>query len=198
MKLSPRILIPLVVLGLLALGAVGVASAAQIGSMVMSGASVDEVELIGTVESITPEAWTINGKEVFVTPQTEIKDTLLSVGDMVKVHVMVASDGTLTAREIESLLPGEVEDSSNEDVLNDNDDNLNDNDDMNENDDDLNDNDDDMNDNDDDMNDNDDDMNDNDDDSNSNDDDSNSNDDDGNEDGGGYHGAGNDNSGSDD
>ena len=200
MKLNPRFAVPVIVLALLALAAVGVASAARIGNMVMSGPAVQEVELIGTVESVTPESWTIQGKEVFVTPQTEIKDPLLTVGDMVKVHVLVGADGTLTAREIESLISNDVQGNENEngnvnendnDDMNDNDDDLNDNvdngndDDDNENDDNSNMNDDDSNDNDDNGNDNDDDDNnndnDNDDDDNDNDDDDNDNDDDDND-----------------
>jgi hypothetical protein len=57
-------------------------------------------ELVGVVEAITANAWTISGQVIGITAQTEIKDNII-VGDMVKVHVFTAADGSLTAREIE-------------------------------------------------------------------------------------------------
>ncbi len=65
----------------------------------LSGA-LGEAEFTGTVETIGAEAWTIGGLTVLISADTEIKDAIV-VGDLVKVHVFVAQDGTLTAREIE-------------------------------------------------------------------------------------------------
>ena len=59
-----------------------------------------EAEFSGTVEAITLEAWTVNGLVVAITSETEIHDAIV-VGDQVRIHAMVAPDGTLTAREIE-------------------------------------------------------------------------------------------------
>jgi hypothetical protein len=59
-----------------------------------------EVEFSGTVEAITPTSWTVSGRVITITPETEIKGTIV-VGDMVQVDAFTASDGTLTAREIQ-------------------------------------------------------------------------------------------------
>ncbi len=63
--------------------------------------SAKSIELTGVVSSMTAENWTISGRLVAVTPQTETKGTF-SVGDTVKVHVQVNADGSLTALEIEA------------------------------------------------------------------------------------------------
>jgi len=139
-----------------------------------------EIEIVGVVEEITEDAWVIDGQTILITSMTEIKGNPL-VGDQVKVHVVVADDGSLSASEIELATGDDAND--NEDDGNDNEDDGNDNDDDgNDNDDDANDNDDDDgNDNDDDANVNDDDGNVNASDGNDNDDDGNNNDDDGND-----------------
>jgi hypothetical protein len=62
--------------------------------------SAQIVEFMGALSSMTTESWTIAGRQVTVTPQTEIKGTF-SVGDRVKVHARVNADGSLTAIEIE-------------------------------------------------------------------------------------------------
>jgi hypothetical protein len=62
--------------------------------------SAQIVEFMGALSSMTTESWTIAGRQVTVTPQTEIKGTF-SVGDTVKVHARVNADGSLTAIEIE-------------------------------------------------------------------------------------------------
>ena len=59
-----------------------------------------ELELTGTVESMSPTAWMMNGKVLAILPATEIKGTI-QVGDLAKAHVFVQGDGTLAAREIE-------------------------------------------------------------------------------------------------
>ena len=63
--------------------------------------SAKSIEFTGVLTSLTAESWTISGRQVAVTPQTEIKGTF-SVGDTVKVHVQVNADGSLTALEIEA------------------------------------------------------------------------------------------------
>lgn len=61
-----------------------------------------ETEFAGTVESITGDVWTIGGQAVMVGGSTEIKGSP-SVGDAVKVHGLLQSDGSIMAREIEKL-----------------------------------------------------------------------------------------------
>jgi hypothetical protein len=147
----------------------------------------EENEIVGVVESIADTAWIVSGQTINIIPATEIKGSI-SVGDQVKVHAVLGSDGSLTAREIE-LFDGDIggDDNDNgDDNANDNDDNGNDNadDNANDNDDNGNDNaDDNANDNDDNGNDNgDDNANDNDDNGNDNgDDNANDNDDNGND-----------------
>jgi hypothetical protein len=77
------------------------------------GDSAKSIELTGVVSSLTAESWTIMGRVMAVTPQTEIKGTF-AVGDTVKVHAMVNADGSLTALEIEAGTPsGNVNDNQN-------------------------------------------------------------------------------------
>jgi hypothetical protein len=66
-----------------------------------------EVELVELIESISPEAWVVGGQTLVITPSTEIKGTF-TLGDAVKVHVLVGSGGLLTAREIEAAEVGQV------------------------------------------------------------------------------------------
>jgi len=68
-----------------------------------------ELEFVGLVETISTNLWTVGGKAVAVTAQTEIKG-LLVVGDRVKVHAFLAADGSLTAREIELAEDEEAQD----------------------------------------------------------------------------------------
>jgi hypothetical protein len=62
------------------------------------GQQDDELEIVGSVESVSP--WIVAGTAFATTPQTEIKGQFV-VGDVVKVHLYTAPDGILTAREIE-------------------------------------------------------------------------------------------------
>ena len=57
------------------------------------------LELIGTIEQMAPEAWTLNGQVLAILPQTEIQGSF-QVGDMVRAHAVIQSDGSLAAREI--------------------------------------------------------------------------------------------------
>jgi len=61
------------------------------------------VEFTGLVEAMAPEAWTVSGQVVGITPQTEILGTI-AVGDSVKVEAEVGPDGALMAREIKPAL----------------------------------------------------------------------------------------------
>jgi len=75
--------------------------------------STKSVEFTGILSSMTAESWTISGRQVAVTPQTEVKGSF-SVGDTVKVHVLVNADGSLTALEIEAgAAAGNVNDNQN-------------------------------------------------------------------------------------
>jgi hypothetical protein len=57
------------------------------------------VEFIGVVESIGLDSWTVGGQVFAITPQTEIKGTIIA-GDTVKIEALNNPDGTLTADEI--------------------------------------------------------------------------------------------------
>jgi len=61
-----------------------------------------EIELTGSIERMTPTAWTLNGKVVAILPATELKGTF-GVGDLVKAHVTLQADGSRAAREIEPV-----------------------------------------------------------------------------------------------
>lgn len=130
MKITSRTLIPVFVLVLLALGAVGVASASGLVARAVLFQEQEEVEIFGSVEQITPNFVTVNGDVIRLTSQTEFK-TGIVVGDLVKVHALLGDDGALTAREIELSLPAAADDNSN-DNMNGDDDNSNVNDNVND------------------------------------------------------------------
>lgn len=60
----------------------------------------EERELIGTLEMMDDDLWTINGQTFAVTTQTEVEGDF-SIGDQVKIHFFNGEDGALTLREIE-------------------------------------------------------------------------------------------------
>lgn len=126
----------------------------------------DDSEIFGLVEAITDDSVTIGGVTYLLANFTEFKD-IISVGDQVKIHVIVNSDGTLTIREIERSSGGDDDnsnDSRNSNINgNSNDDNSNDDDSSNGNSNDDNSNDDDDDDDDNSNDDDNDDSNDNDD-----------------------------------
>ena len=75
-------------------------------------------EVFGTVEAITADTITIDGVVYNVAQGfTEIKDPL-TVGDQVKLHLIVNADGTFTVREIEKSV-ATVDDHSNSNGSND-------------------------------------------------------------------------------
>jgi hypothetical protein len=59
-----------------------------------------KLEFVGVVEAIGSDSWTVAGRIVPITSDTEIEDGI-EVGDMVKVELRLTVDGTLIAREIE-------------------------------------------------------------------------------------------------
>jgi hypothetical protein len=74
-----------------------------------------DVEVFGVVESMTETTITVNGVTYnIIADLTEFKD-VISVGDQVKIHVIVNADGTFTIREIEMS----VEDANGNDNSND-------------------------------------------------------------------------------
>jgi len=153
-------------------------SLSQSGSGMSQGG---EIEFSGTIESLSPGVWVVDGQPITITQETEIEGQF-AVGDFVKIHAVGSPDGSLVAVEIATGMVGDSEANDNgntNDDVNDNDNvnaNANDDDDDNANDDD----DDNANDDDDDnANDDDDDnANDDDDDNANDDDDDNANDDD--------------------
>ena len=87
--------------------------------------SSDDIEVIGILEALTSTSLTIDGVEYQIDSFTEFKGEIV-VGDQVKAHVIVNTDGTLTVREIERF---SGDDNGNDDNSNDdngNDDNGND------------------------------------------------------------------------
>ena len=150
-----------------------------------------EIEFSGVIEQLGPDSLVVNGQQIRLTAQTEIKSQL-QLGMQIKVHAMRGADGLLVAREIEADQFMGGDDNSNGNLngndnsngnVNDDDNsngNVNDDDNSNGNDDDGNSNDDSGNANDDNDNANDDDGNSNDDNGNANDDNGNANDDNGN------------------
>ncbi|MCX6060148.1 MAG: DUF5666 domain-containing protein [Chloroflexi bacterium] len=83
----------------------------------------------GTIESINGNQWVVNGQTITVDPSV-VNDGPFNVGDMVKVEVQIAQDGSVTVTRVEvpsqvdlSMLPGLGDDNSNS--ANSNDDNSN-------------------------------------------------------------------------
>jgi tetratricopeptide (TPR) repeat protein len=60
---------------------------------------VGQPNFIGEVEGMAGDSWTVAGKKVTITPQTEIEEAV-EVGDIVKVEVVVNDDYSITAQEI--------------------------------------------------------------------------------------------------
>lgn len=58
-----------------------------------------DFEFVGTVQSMTNSDWTIDGKTILITTETEIQPGV-AVGDSVKVEGTTSADGSMTAKEI--------------------------------------------------------------------------------------------------
>jgi hypothetical protein len=78
-----------------------------------------EIEFEGFVQALPATAgligdWTVSGLTVHVTADTEIEQEhgAIAVGSAVKVEGQLATDGTITAREIESVDPDECDEHS--------------------------------------------------------------------------------------
>lgn len=85
-----------------------------------------EVEIFGVVESLTETTITVNGVTYNILADfTEFKD-VISVGDQVKIHVIVNADGTFTIREIEISIGDDNDNANINSNVNSNDDNGND------------------------------------------------------------------------
>lgn len=91
-----------------------------------NSSAVDDKEVSGVVEAITTDSITIDGVVYMIADFSEFKD-LVGLGDMVKVHVIVNADGTVTIREIEKTQGAGLEDNNSN--SNGSDDNANSNDD---------------------------------------------------------------------
>jgi len=65
-------------------------------------ASASEVEFVGGVEAMGANSWTVGGVPVGINAETQI-DPGLAVGDLAKVHAMVAANSSLTGREIRAV-----------------------------------------------------------------------------------------------
>ncbi len=75
----------------------------------------DELEFVGEVEFISASEWTIAGLSFVVDSNTEIKGSP-ALGDVVKVHASLTTEGALIAREIEAAEGGEVFAEDNDDA----------------------------------------------------------------------------------
>jgi hypothetical protein len=76
-----------------------IVSATSVPTPAALPAAAAELEFTGTVQALGG-TWTIDGRTVTITPQTEVKGAI-KVGDHVEIHALVNADGTLSAREIE-------------------------------------------------------------------------------------------------
>ncbi len=114
MNVKSRSIIPLLVVGVLLLIAVGAASASGLVARGILFQETEEVEVFGSVEQLTPDFITVAGRLIRLTPLTEFKQAVV-VGDFVKVHAIFNADGSLTAREIELSFDGAVNDNGGDD-----------------------------------------------------------------------------------
>lgn len=74
-----------------------------------------EEELVGSLESIEGDVWTVSAVSFRVTSSTEIKGNP-AVGDLVKVHLVVDGEGNLLAREIELAEGDELQSAEDDDL----------------------------------------------------------------------------------
>src|SRR4030065_371247 len=95
----------------LVVGASALALSACAGFVPPAGLSVQDVEINasasdgefdGGVELMGANSWTVGGVPVGINAETQI-DPGLAVGDLAKVHAMVAADSSLTGREIRAV-----------------------------------------------------------------------------------------------
>ena len=84
----------------------------------------NDQEVSGIVEAITADSITIDGVVYQISDLTEFND-LISLGDNVKLHVIVNADGTLTIREIEKIEGTGLDNSNSNDNGSDDNSNIN-------------------------------------------------------------------------
>jgi len=84
-------------------GSIAAYSIEPMGSSSSSALSVlgAEYDFTGVIDAMAADEWTVAGTTFAVTAQTEIKGTF-AVGELVKVHLLVGTDSSLVAREIEA------------------------------------------------------------------------------------------------
>ena len=58
------------------------------------------VELSGIVQTLDVQSWTVDGQQLAVTSQSEIRDAI-KVGDAVRIQATLAEDGSLSLRQAE-------------------------------------------------------------------------------------------------
>lgn len=74
-------------------------------------------DTVGTVETVTDTAITINGQTYTLVPGTEVKGTV-TAGTIVKLHFITNADGTFTATELIPANPSQVSSGSTNDKSN--------------------------------------------------------------------------------
>jgi len=76
--------------------------------------SLNEGEVVGTVEALSGSSITIDGFEYSLTSSTDFKDVVI-VGDQVKAHIVINTDGTTIVTEIEKVDSLDPNSNSNDD-----------------------------------------------------------------------------------
>lgn len=74
-------------------------------------AAANQNEIFGAVQALTASTITVNGVTYNLSNSTEFKNAL-TVGDQVKLHVLVNADGTITVREVEKSAAASFDDNS--------------------------------------------------------------------------------------
>jgi hypothetical protein len=74
----------------------------------------NEQEFTGIFSAINGDVWTIDGRQVRITPATEVKGSL-QVGQVLKVHASPGADGVLVAREVELAAGADDDDDDDDD-----------------------------------------------------------------------------------
>jgi hypothetical protein len=88
------------ILALIAAMMIGAACSPSTTSVPATEASAGVSQMQGIVDAIDTDSLTVDGLNVAITSQTQIKDSV-KVGDSVKLQIVRQDDGTLAAREIE-------------------------------------------------------------------------------------------------
>lgn len=97
MKSIYKIVTPIIVVALLAVGSFSAAFAVYDAGF---NGGPSETEIVGTVDVVTETSYIIDGESYLFTPTTEVEG-LIEAGSLVKVHLYSDADGNFTIREIE-------------------------------------------------------------------------------------------------